>query len=123
MNRHDELKATWAPGQRWETLVENCTQWVPVADGGRAEPVWNDRQEYRQMAADAPARPVIDEARMSEMVNRFLGWKLPETFGPDCFVSFDRERAKANHSWPVGTNLFSASEAREMLEYVLRGST
>jgi hypothetical protein len=67
--------------------------------------------------ASAPAG--ITEALLKEMVNRFLGWKLPETFGPDCFVTFDREKAKANHSWPIGTNLLSAIEARQMLQHVL----
>jgi len=56
---------------------------------------------------------------ISRLVDRFLGWKLPQTFSPDCYVSFDRERAKANHGWPIGTNLLTASEAREMLEHVL----
>lgn len=51
--------------------------------------------------------------------NRFLGWKLPDGFTPDCFVSFDKERAKANHSWPTGTNLFSFDQAREMFAHAL----
>lgn len=61
--------------------------------------------------------------QIDAMVNRFLTWKLPPTFGPDCFVSFDREKAKANQSWPVGTNLLTADEARAMLEYVLTPPT
>jgi hypothetical protein len=61
----------------------------------------------------------FDKKQMDVAVNRFLGWKLPQTFGPDCYVSFDREKAQANHSWPVGTNLLTADEARAMLEYVL----
>jgi hypothetical protein len=56
---------------------------------------------------------------IQKMVDRFLSWKLPETFGPDCFVSFDRMAAKHSGSWPVGTNLFNADEARAMFEYVL----
>jgi hypothetical protein len=47
--RHAQLKASWHPGQRWETLVEGCDIWVPVGDGGRAEPVWDNRQEYRRV--------------------------------------------------------------------------
>ena len=48
MGRHDALKAEWQHGQRWETLVEGCTQWVPVGDGGRAQPRWDEHQEYRR---------------------------------------------------------------------------
>lgn len=48
MSRHAQLKAQWAPGQIWETRIENSEQWVLVGDQGRAEPVWEERQEYRQ---------------------------------------------------------------------------
>ena len=61
---------------------------------------------------DAPMSKVTDE-----MVNRFLGWKLPRDFGPDAGVSFT---PPANpHWWPIGTNLLTAEQARAMLEYVL----
>lgn len=63
--------------------------------------------------------------RISAMVDRFLGWKLPPTFGPDAGIKFtpsngmNREEAYAKPGWwPIGTNLFTASEAREMLEHV-----
>jgi len=64
--------------------------------------------------------PVTDE-----MVNRFLSWSLPDTFAPDHYISFDRERAERSRdetnglSWPIGTNLLDAMQARQMLEYVL----
>lgn len=58
------------------------------------------------------------DERMRAMVSRFLGWPLPQTFSPDCYISFDRERANAV-SWPIGTNLFTATEAQQMLEHVL----
>lgn len=58
MSRHDELRATWKPGQVWETRIEECAAdpnaWVPVAGGGRMEPLWDERQEYRQKPAAAP---------------------------------------------------------------------
>lgn len=54
------------------------------------------------------------------MVNRFLGWKLPQNFYPDCYVSFDREKASQSpHGWPIGTNLLTAEQARKMFEYVM----
>lgn len=52
-------------------------------------------------------------------VDRFLGWKLPDTLYPDCFISFDRERAKSSGSWPIGTNLLNAEEARALFEHAL----
>jgi hypothetical protein len=53
-------------------------------------------------------------------VNRFLAWPLPKTFAPDCGISFDgRKPDQWNpvRQWPVGTNLFTAIEAREMFEH------
>jgi len=48
--RHAALRANWRAGQRWETLVQGCTVWVPVGDNGYAEPTWDAHQEYREMA-------------------------------------------------------------------------
>lgn len=53
-----------------------------------------------------------------EMVGRFLGWKLPQDFAPDCYVSFDKERA-AEVLWPTGTNLLHAGQVKDMLNHVL----
>lgn len=65
----------------------------------------------------AGAKPIVVT---DEMVSRFLGWKLPQDFYPDCFVTFDREKASAHAwSWPSGTNLLHAGQARAMLEHVL----
>ena len=63
------------------------------------------------------SKPNIDEA-----VNRFLRWKLPKDFYPDAGISFARTvngEERSDAWWPVGTNLFTAQQAREMLEYVI----
>lgn len=60
-----------------------------------------------------------------EMVGRFLCWRLPDTFAPDAGIKFTRPEPDARGympSWPVGTNLFTAEEARAMLEHVLGGN-
>jgi len=57
-----------------------------------------------------------------EMVDRFLSWPLPKGFSPDCGISFDGRGKDARgyeKQWPVGTNLFSGEQARNMLEYVV----
>lgn len=51
------------------------------------------------------------------LVDRFLCWKLPDDFTPDCGVSFI-PIGNAN-SWPVGTNLLTAEQARKMFECLL----
>lgn len=58
-----------------------------------------------------------------EMVNRFLIWPLPKTFAPDNGIKFTPppERAPGYSAWwPIGTNLLTATEARAMLEHVLK---
>lgn len=42
--RHAELRASWEPGQAWETLVAGCARWVPVSI-----PSWDNNQEYRRV--------------------------------------------------------------------------
>jgi hypothetical protein len=59
------------------------------------------------------------------LVDRFLGWRLPDTFSPDCFITFERERMQRQcpTCWPIGTNLFTFEQAREMFEHVLAAPT
>lgn len=76
---------------------------------------------------NTPASPdsVEREELIRHMVNRFLAWKLPKEFHPDSFISFDREKHDTwggyPNSWPTGTNLFTADQAKQMLEYLMEG--
>ena len=55
-----------------------------------------------------------------EMVSRFLAWQLPGDFAPDGGVTFTKPAGRNSHlSWPIGTNLLTADQARQMLEHVL----
>jgi len=65
------------------------------------------------------AKVVRGEVGIQLAVNRFLGWRLPEDFSPDCYVTFDKEKARRNNSWPIGTNLLTADQARAMFQFVL----
>lgn len=68
------------------------------------------------------ARP--GDPEMNAMVDRFLGWKLPQDFSPDCGIAFDGRKDdewNKNKTWPVGTNLFTADQVKSMLEYVVNG--
>lgn len=59
-SRHDHQRRMWAPGQIWETRIEECAgdeaAWVPVGDRGRAQPAWDERQEYRLAICRAEQR-------------------------------------------------------------------
>lgn len=79
-------------------------------------------EEIESLRAELAACKAESKKVTDEMVSRFLGWHLPKDFSPDCGVSFDGRGKDAmgyEKSWPVGTNLFSATQARAMLEHVL----
>jgi hypothetical protein len=103
------------------TALETCVQ-DELEGGGGAQYFEDDAvdaaiREIDAFLAAQAAPVVVDAPEVTEMVNRFLGWPLPKTFGPDCGISF-KPLAHPN-AWPIGTNLFTADEARAMFEYVL----
>lgn len=79
-----------------------------------------------QADTDQQAKKSLTEFQIKHMVSRFLGWRLPENFRPDCGIHFDADAAKkmnpSNHRYePVGTNLFDADQAEAMIRYLLEG--
>lgn len=73
--------------------------------------------QVRELQETVTALQKPAEARVTDaMVTRFLGWKLPDDFAPDCGISFT---APKNTHWPSGTNLLHAQQARAMLEHIL----
>jgi hypothetical protein len=52
------------------------------------------------------------------MVQRFLAWRLPESFSPDNGISFDKSRQHPAH-WPCGTNLLDYRQATEMVLHMI----
>jgi hypothetical protein len=90
--------------------------------------------ELRDVLAKASATPNNDlptgkearkmtEEQIKHMANRFLGWRLPDTFNPDGGIKFDPIGNKGSpHEYrhvPVGTNLFSYTEAVEMVRHMV----
>jgi len=70
--------------------------------------------------------PNMTDAQIKHMVGRFLGWRLPEDFSPDCGIKFDADAAKKlnprnGRYEPVGTNLFTATQADAMVRHMLSG--
>lgn len=59
----------------------------------------------------------MDEEQIKQMVNRFLGWKLPGDFQPDAGIKFTPPQNI--EWWPVGTNLLTATQAEAMIRYIL----
>ena len=61
----------------------------------------------------------MTEDQIKYMVDRFLGWRLPKNFNPDCGISFDR-KYQDDHS-PTGTNIFDAAQTHAMVRYMVEG--
>lgn len=72
----------------------------------------------------------MTDEQIKHMVNRFLGWRLPENFQPDAGISFKPEynieynaaRGKPPaRQEPSGTNLLDATQAEAMVRYMIDG--
>ncbi len=64
----------------------------------------------------------MEDLQIKHMVDRFLGWKLPENFNPDGGVSFKRMQYNEHlHPMPTGTNLFDYEQTEEMVRYMIDG--
>lgn len=67
----------------------------------------------------------MTEAQIKHMVDRFLTWRLPESFSPDAGISFTRfgnpGTAIEYENKPIGTNLLTAIEADAMVRHMLDG--
>lgn len=67
----------------------------------------------------------MNDKQIKKMVDRFLQWKLPEDFHPDAGISFkstynEHTKHPARYE-PIGTNLFTATQAEQMIRYMLEG--
>jgi hypothetical protein len=68
----------------------------------------------------------MTEEQIKHMRDRFLFWKLPADFRPDCGIHFDADAAKLlnprnSRYEPMGTNLFDATQADGMVRFMLEG--
>ncbi len=58
----------------------------------------------------------MTEAQIKHMVARFLVWKLPSSFSPDCGIEY---KPLPSGSRPIGTNVFTTTEAEAMVRNML----
>jgi hypothetical protein len=114
---------------QWERFQTGRYGWSPP-DGKRIEVRVGDLRQLRASLAtpnnDLPtgkeARKMTEE-QIKHMAEHFLGWRLPDTFNPDGGIKFDPIGNKGSpHEYrhvPVGTNLFSYTEAVEMVRHMV----
>jgi len=67
----------------------------------------------------------MNDEQIKYMVDRFLEWRLPEKFNPDAGINFkpnfNEHTAHPMRHEPTGTNLFDATQAKEMVLYLIDG--
>jgi hypothetical protein len=67
----------------------------------------------------------MNDEQIKYMVDRFLEWRLPENFNPDAGISFkpnfNEYTAHPMKHEPTGTNLLDATQAEEMVRYLIDG--
>lgn len=81
---------------------------------------WLEVTESEAKARVKPADPLpalIPGIATDRMVDLFLSWRLPSDFQPDGGISFISRPLL--DTWPTGTNLFTSTQARAMLNHVL----
>lgn len=121
-----------APNDGYSELADACARYMRALDAianGFSNPALLAKAALSGQVAIPLAQPTQQAAPAQqevavtdEMVNRFLCWQLPKGFAPDCGVSFDGRKDdewNKNKAWPIGTNLFTAEQARQMLEHAL----
>jgi hypothetical protein len=59
--------------------------------------------------------------KIDKMVDKFLAWNLPKDFAPDGGISFKGTPDARGYAptWPTGTNLLNAEQAKDMIEQML----
>jgi hypothetical protein len=116
---------------------EATGQYIPLVGSDYFDPTYNGgrwmrsnpdtRPTHWMPLPEPPGAETITEYQIKFMVDRFLGWKLPENFNPDDGISFEPIAGKNGPApfrrTPVGTNLFSAEQADAMVRYMIKGMT
>lgn len=63
----------------------------------------------------------LTKEELRAAVDKFLCYRMPDDFYPDCGITFNRESLAPWKGvvWPVGTNLLTAAQAEDMLRAIL----
>ncbi|GLV28147.1 hypothetical protein TomTYG75_06710 [Sphingobium sp. TomTYG75] len=81
--------------------------------------------EKHKAAAPSTGEPTMTDDQIKHMVNRFLGWKLPDNFNPDGGIGFNPignpGQRNEYRNQPTGTNLFDYTQAEAMVRYLVDG--
>ncbi len=63
----------------------------------------------------------MTDEQIKHMVDKFLAWQLPDDFHPDCGISYAEVQTLSGALKPIGTNLFTATQAEQMIRHIVEG--
>jgi hypothetical protein len=118
----DILNDTYSPGNEARTDKEqanDCGFTLATCPYEREGGITVSRAELDEFREWKAGRPKAPAGLVEEAVSRLLSWKLPKDFSPDGGVLFYSPYAPGSPSWPTGTNLLTATQAKQMFEYCL----
>lgn len=105
--------------------------WIEAGDRETLEEKFEDFLNAIESRQQSPIHPheepeTMTEEQIKHMVDRFLTWKLPEHFNPDCGISFkptynEHMSFGPQRHEPQGTNLFDATQAEAMIRHMVDG--
>ena len=117
--------AAWELERREDVLIREAYRM------GAEDEHYGTKKEFtldavrERLASLSKPAPMSDE-QIKYMVDRFLGWRLPENFNPDGGISF-KPTFNEGFSFgpmknePTGTNLFDVTQAEAMIRYLVDG--
>jgi hypothetical protein len=107
-----------------EELACNCGAGHGSLEGHVDWCAWLKIERRAALAASAGTgekqEKQMDDSQIRYMVDRFLGWKLPQNFNPDAGISY-APLSYADKCPPTGTNLLDATQAEAMIRYLVEG--
>ncbi len=88
---------------------------------------WCINMAKREGDSEIGAGPLaaMSDAQIKVMVERFLTWRLPDDFQPDCGITFVPDfnvgTDYPRRHQPTGTNLLNYAQAVAMVRHMLEG--
>lgn len=87
-----------------------------------AKPPYHPLETVRESKKDSSRSVGLTDKQIKYMVDRFLRWRLPESFNPDGGIRYkpyplDVEKGLG----PIGTNLLDAKQAEIMIRTITFG--
>lgn len=106
-------------GDKWTLIAPDGRTWTGLSPLNAIAAERNERMTATEQLENISAGIEAEhQAEVKRMVDRFLGWPLPKSVRPDdCVMDQNYSHSRC------GTNLLTATEATQMIEYMLAAAS